>query len=592
MLIGKFHKLIQSRLLWGVFLVIIVFSFVIWGTPFLFRSKSDREAGSEGKIGGKPISRLEFRSAYTHIYASLAMGMGRKPDLSGAKAEAALRQAAWRRVASLREAARLGFTASDEEIQQAIAREPYFQHEGRFSLEMYKNFVGQFLNDLGYDERFFEEHMREELLLNKLHRMASQTLLVPPADVERAYSLLQDSFKLEYVELPRSAVEKDVKVGDEDIRKFFDKDPARYTIPPKVRVEYVFIDHKPYLDTVKAPSNDDIEEYYDEHIADFTTMVPASSNAVSNAVAAASSTNDAPAMVKKTKPLDEVKGEIVARLRRGMAMNKAEQVAAEFVGKIAPDRQDKPMKFADAAAAMKFEVRHTPPFAKEDTEIPGVEAGPEFVKTAFDLSPNPDEYFSSSIRGEDGCYVIGLEEKFAERVPKLDEVRERVTADAREAALRDAMLAKARALIDEAKKSGFEAAASKAGLKVVTPPEFSVSEGLRDDPNGQALMRVAAEHNEGEFAEPVETMDDSLLIVRVAARKPAERGKLAGMRGMINDLLVRERERGYLSAYDDALLKKDGFTDLAQHRQRQAEEEEREDNDRSRNAAPPQQNPF
>ena len=151
MLIGKFHKLIQSRLLWGVFLVIIVFSFVIWGTPFLFRSKSDREAGSEGKIGGKPVSRQEFRSAYTHIYASLAMGMGRKPDLSGAKAEAALRQAAWRRVASLREAARLGFTASDEEVQQAIAREPYFQHEGRFSLEMYKNFVGQFLNDLGYN---------------------------------------------------------------------------------------------------------------------------------------------------------------------------------------------------------------------------------------------------------------------------------------------------------------------------------------------------------------------------------------------------------------------------------------------------------
>lgn len=31
MMISKFHQLIQSRLLWGAFLIVIVFSFVIWG---------------------------------------------------------------------------------------------------------------------------------------------------------------------------------------------------------------------------------------------------------------------------------------------------------------------------------------------------------------------------------------------------------------------------------------------------------------------------------------------------------------------------------------------------------------------------------
>ena len=32
MLIGKFHKLIQSKLLWGVFSILIIISFVFWGT--------------------------------------------------------------------------------------------------------------------------------------------------------------------------------------------------------------------------------------------------------------------------------------------------------------------------------------------------------------------------------------------------------------------------------------------------------------------------------------------------------------------------------------------------------------------------------
>lgn len=589
MLISKFHKLIQSRLLWGAFLVIIVFSFVVWGTPFLFRSKADREAGAEGRIGGKIVSREEFRSAYAHVYAAIAMSMGRKPDLTGEKAEAALRQAAWRRVAALREAARLGFTASEQEVQQAIAREPYFQQEGRFSLELYKNFVGRFLGELGYTESFFEQHMSQELLLNKLHRLTSQTLLVPPADVERVFSLLQDSFKLEYTELKRDLVEKDVKVSPDAIKAFFDKDPARYTIPPKVRVKYVFIDHRPFLADLKAPSKDDIEDYYDEHSADFTVMVPASTNATSNAVASAS-TNEAPTMVKKTKPLDEVKDEIVARIRRGMAMNKAEQRAAEFVGRIAPDRQDKPLKFEDAAAAMKLEAHTTPPFAKDDP-VPGVAAGPSFNQTAFELNPNPDEYFSSGIRGEEGCYVIGLEEKIAERIPKMDEVLPRVTEDAREAAVHDALMARARDLVAEAKKSGFAAAAAKAGVKIASPAAFVMADGLKDDPNAQMLMRVAKDHNEGEFADPVETMDDTLLVIRIAARKPADRGKLTSMHGMINDLLVREYENSFLSSYDESLLARGEFTDLGHRRAKEDAEENRDEPAPKRNS-PPRQNPF
>jgi len=67
MLISRFNKLIRSRILWGVFLVIIVFSFVVWGT---FSGGSREEtARSPGRMYGKDVPAAEFHQAYQAVLA-------------------------------------------------------------------------------------------------------------------------------------------------------------------------------------------------------------------------------------------------------------------------------------------------------------------------------------------------------------------------------------------------------------------------------------------------------------------------------------------------------------------------------------------
>ena len=564
MLIGKFHKLIQSRLLWGVFLVIIVFSFVIWGTPFLFASRSERERGVAGTLDGKNVSRDELWNATMHIRAAVALSTGRMPPVTEET-----EPTAWRRIASMREAERLGFAVSETEVQDAIRTQPVFQQGGQFNLDAYRGFLGRILGETGLGERFFEEHIRQEILLQKLQMLVTQAVLAPPADIERIYSVLEDQFKVEYIEMKRDVVAQTVSLSDADIQAFFDKDPSRYEIPPKVSVKYVHLGRTAFLDGLSEPDADAIEEYYDEHRAEFTVRVPAP--APTNAVADA--TNAAPETVEQLRPLAEVKDTIVKALRGDMAMNRAEQAAADFVNRIAPERREAPIPFEDAAKLFKLEVKTTVPFAREGT-VAGIRAGTEFNRAAFSLHNTPDEYFSNPVRGEDGYYVLALAERFPARIPKLDEVKAEVTADAREDAIEKALHTRAEALIADVKagKTTLADAAKAMGLTVHAPPPFSATGKAEDNPHAEQMLPELATCSSGEFAPVLRTFDDTLLVIQVAERIPASRGKLADMRNSIADLILREREGAFRRAFEEHLLDQGHFEDRSEPRKESNEE--------------------
>jgi peptidyl-prolyl cis-trans isomerase D len=569
MLIGKFHRLIQSRLVWSIILGMIVIAFIGFGTPFLFASKTEREAGMAGTLNGKGISRRELWDAIVHVRASVAFSTGRMPPMTE-ETETILRKAAWRRIASLREAERLGFATGPSEIQDAIRSQPVFQQNGRFSLEAYRAMLGRVLGESGLGESFFEEHIRQELLLQKVRMLAAQAVLAPPADVERIYSVLEDEFKIEFVEMKRGLVESGVTVSDADLKAFFDKDPSRYEIPPKVTVKYVHFARAAFTNGLPAPPAEDIEDYYDDHRAQFTVRVPAP--AATNAAAGA--TNAAPEMVEKLRPLEEVRDPIVAALNLETAMNRAEQASADFINRIAPERREKPLPFEDAARAASLEVRPAGPFSRESA-VAGVKAGPEFNRAAFALNSTPEEYFSNPVRGEEGYYVMALDAKLPARIPTLDEVRKSVAADAREAAIEAALDAKAAALIADVKggKATLADAAKALGLTVVSPPPFTATGQAKDNPHAERMMPELATCNAGEFAPVIRTFDDTRLVVRVAERTPASRGKLADMRRSISDLILRERENAFVRAYEEDLLQRGGFVDKTAKKSRGDDDE-------------------
>lgn len=554
MLISKFHKLIQSKLLWATFLVIVIFTFVIWGTQV--PDSSDRsEASSPGTLNGEPVTSARFREAYFNTYLTVVMAMAQPINITP-RIDEQLRKAAWQRIAALDEAARMGLNATDDEVAAAIQQHEGFSTDGQFNKAAYKMFVQNFLARMGFTERQFEEHVRQEIVMQKARMLVDRMTLVTPLELRRAFSSVSDRFKVDYVVLGRELVEKNVEVSREEARAFFDKDPAAFTIPEKVKVKYVRFAAAPMIPKVSV-TEEDAQLYYDEHLSEFEIE-----DAETNEVAEAVDTNALESAESRYKPFEDVKQEISNKLIKEAALERASEQAMNFVVELTPDRDGSAPGFDEAAGKSGFEVLKAGPFSLRD-DVKDVDAGPAFNRAAFELSEGSEAYFSNPVRGEDAVYVLALEERIAERIPTFEEVEDEVTPLAREQEMADALTAKAQAVRDAADKAiqaggSFADAVKAFGLKPEETKEFSSTSGLQDDTYGEILLRGVLTRNAGELTDLLPA-ENAILLGHVAARIPADATTFDSLKLQLVGTIRRQYGRLNFDGWQDYLLQQGGF---------------------------------
>ena len=594
MLISKFHRLIQSRLLWATFLVIIVFSFVIWGTQMPSQSKAAAEANAEGKLNDKPVSREEFRKAYFDTYMSVVLAVGKTINVTK-KIDDEIRKSAWRRIVALKQAKDLGLGASDDEVRGTIQSHPGFTTDGRFNPNQYNAFIQNFLASLGFSELQFEEHVRGEIALQKLQYMVQQAVLVPPSDINRTFRSLSDKFDIEYVAMTVTNFEKEVTVTRDDAHKYFLADPELFKIPEMVRVKYVQLPVAKYLSEMTVTNEDEALSYYDEHIDDYR-VTNTVTETVTNFFAVGSNTVNTVVTSKvATIDFDQVKTNIFDAMTLQAAKDRAAEMATDFVVSLAPDRDGNASKFEDTAAKAGLDVAKLEPFAVED-EVPGVDAGLMFNHAAFNLTMAPDEYFSDAVIGSNFVYVIALDEKIDARVPEFDEVADKVLIAARENALAETLSKKANEIREASIKAidkgeTFAQALSAYDMKPVTMKEFTATEAseLTND-YIDVILRGILPRNQGEVTDLLST-EDSVVIAYIEKRTPGSEAALDSLKPQIEETVKRQRARILFEDFQDYLLKQAKFEDRV--KAAAAVEEGIEDtNDVPQKESEPPQNPF
>jgi hypothetical protein len=594
MLITKFHRLIQSRLLWATFLIIIVFSFVVWGTRMPKQSRAAADANAEGKLNDKPVSREEFRKAYFDTYMSVVLAVG-KPINVTKKIDDEIRKSAWRRIVALKQARDLGLGAADDEVRATIQSHPGFTTDGRFNPNQYNAFIQNFLGSLGFSEIQFEEHVRGEIALQKLQYMVQQAVLVPPSDINRTFQSLSDKFDIEYVAMTVTNFEKEVIVTREDAHKYFLADPELFKIPEMVRVRYVKLPVGKYLSEATVTNEDEALAYYDEHIDDYR-VTNTVTETVTNFFAAASNAVETVVTSKVvTLDFDQVKTNIFDAMTLQAAKDRAAEMATDFVVSLAPDRDGNSPKFEDSATKAGLDVAKLDPFALED-KVPGVDAGLMFNHVAFNLTMAPDEYFSDAVIGSNYVYVIALDEKISARVPEFDEVADKVLIAARENALAETLSKKANEIREAAVKAvdkgeTFAQAIKAYDLKPVKMTEFTATEAseLTND-YIDVILRGILPRNQGEVTDLLST-DDAVVIAYVAKRTPGSEAGLDSLKPRIEETVKRQRARILFEDFQDYLLKQAKFEDRVKAAAA-AEEGIDDTNDVPQEESEPQQNPF
>lgn len=547
MMISKFHRLIQSRLLWGAFLIIIVLSFVVWG--IVWPSDLDRaeQANAAGTLAGENISFGEYRSAYLSTYLARALSLGREAD-STPRDEALLRQLSWRRLATLREAAKLGITASEDELVTAI-RANFSETNGVYNRERYQAFLQNIVAPLGFSAGQFENHLREEIVIQKLGNLIGRQAHVTPLEVRQTFETLMDEFTVEYALVNAADVEKDVAVTEADARKLYDADPAAFTIPAQREVSYVAFPVAEFLDEQAEIPEEELLDYYELHIEEYTTKE--------------TDTNGQPREV--VAELDEVKDGIVQALRRAAALEKADAAATDLAFKAIPDRDGTVPDFAAEAEKAGRKAEKLVPFARFAVPLP--DGGAAFAAAAFELEPNAFDRVSSPVAGEDNIYVIYLEREIEPRVPGFDEAKDQIMAAARRKAVAEALAAKG-AAVKEAAAAGLAAgqsfpdAVAAAGVQTATTEPFTgLSGSSSSNAVVQALVQAVVGYNQGEVADPV-PFKDGVIVPYLKLRQAAAPATFDAYQGEIASVVRNRRAQGLFREWQDGLLAPDRFTDL------------------------------
>ena len=547
MMISKFHKLIQSRLLWGAFLVIIVFSFVIWGMVWPSDLKKAEQANAAGTLDGATVSHGEFRSAYLNTYLARALALGREVQ-STPESDAVLRRLSWQRLATLREANQLGIVAADAELRSAI-RSNFAETNGVFDPARYQAFLQNVIRPLGFSTAQFEQHLREEIQIQKLAHLIGRQATVTPLEIHRTFDTLMDTFAVDYVFVGPADVEADVKVSDEDVRKLFDDDPAAFTIPEKRETSYAAFPVADYFDGKLEVSDDDVQDYYELHIADYTTQE--------------TGTNGQPREV--VADLDDVREGIVAALRRQAAFEKADAAAAELAYRALPDREGTVPEFAAEAEKAGRKAQKLAPFSR--FEVPLEDGGAALAAAAFELAPNSYDRVSSTIAGTENVYVLYLENVLEPRVPAFDEVRDQVREVARQKAVAAGLAAKGQA-VQEAAAAGIAAgqtfadAVAGAGAKAQSAESFTgMSGSTSTNEIAQTLVQAVVSYNQGEVTEPV-PHGDGLIVAYLKARTPADPATYDSYQSEIASAIRARRGQGLFRDWQAALLAPERFTDF------------------------------
>jgi len=239
-----------------VFIIAAVFALFYGGTSKF----GDRGSSEIAEINGEIISQREFAVQYQRAverYREMLKGSLTEEMIKGLNIKGNLIEELIQKKLVIQEARSLGLMASDDDVANQLTKVPEFQVAGRFNKE-------QYLRILQANRLFpaqFEEDQRDQLTLNRLYSVIVDSIQVSEAEVRERYRLEQEKINLNFIKFARSDYLTEVKLSEDDLKKFYDRTKDSLKEPLKLKIEYLAYP----FDRFSAPvqiSDKEIEEYY------------------------------------------------------------------------------------------------------------------------------------------------------------------------------------------------------------------------------------------------------------------------------------------------------------------------------------------
>ena len=219
------------KILFAVIIIVFVFAF----------GMSGMDTGNDpvlATVNDQVITRAEFEETFQRMAENVRNS---NPDLSPAQLQTQqFKQVVLGELVNNKllqaEAARLGVSASDEEIFAGISSQPFFKNQaGVFDPNVYQMAVRQ----LRMTPSQFEKNFKQDLIAAKVKNLVRQSGTVTSDQVRQLFNWVGEQARIDYIQVaPRDYVDS-TTVDEEEVTAFYEENKDRFMIPAQIRLRYL-----------------------------------------------------------------------------------------------------------------------------------------------------------------------------------------------------------------------------------------------------------------------------------------------------------------------------------------------------------------
>jgi SurA-like protein/parvulin-like peptidyl-prolyl cis-trans isomerase-like protein len=220
----------------------------ILAIPFIFYFVQRPDYGAIGRdqfarIYDRNVSMLEAQQSARLLNLAQTLGMSDFVGTMTAGAGLDQNQGAVQFIVNLlvlrHEAERLGLRPSASEIAEVVRKLPAFQGDSGFDINKLNDLVQNGLAPLGLAEEHIEQLVRDQISLSEIQKLLAAGVSIPKSELDENFQRGYDKLYVSVIRFRPGDFEKDIKISDEDIQKYYDAHKAELKTDEKRKVEFV-----------------------------------------------------------------------------------------------------------------------------------------------------------------------------------------------------------------------------------------------------------------------------------------------------------------------------------------------------------------
>jgi peptidyl-prolyl cis-trans isomerase D len=266
-------KLLRKHKDWLMIVIAILaipFIFYFVQRPDYGAMRSDQFA----RIYDRNVSMLEAQQFVRLLSLAQALGMSDFVGTMTAGAGFDQNQAAVQFIVNLlvlrHEADRLGLRPSTSEIADAVRKLPAFQGNSGFDINKFNDLVQNRLAPLGLSEEHIEQLVRDQISLNEIRHLLSAGVSFPKSELDENFQRGYDKLYVSVIRFRAADFDKDIKITDEDVQKYYDAHKSELKTDEKRKVEFVQLTMTEEEKKLKGKERIDVLQKLADRATDFT----------------------------------------------------------------------------------------------------------------------------------------------------------------------------------------------------------------------------------------------------------------------------------------------------------------------------------